>query len=213
MTKIRARALTVIPLALLISGAVGFTVATVQIRQAEASVRSTSLQPLAPLSDMRIPAVAYPAYVSDAAMPMVKLHMGAQFGSLWLPRFKEHWALVEGTRLSDLRLGVGHVVNTALPGDLSNTVLAGHRETVFTHLGDLRVGDRVVLRTDAGAFTYRVVGTRIVTPTTVSVLAPSSSATLTLITCYPFVHYGPSPKRYIVTASLASAAPAVKPVA
>jgi sortase A len=210
MTNFRARALTVIPLALLIVGAATFTVATVHIRQAEASVRNIALPPLAPLSDMRIPAVAYPAYVPDAAVALTKVRMGARFGSIWLPRFKEHWAIVEGTRLSDLRLGVGHVVNTALPGALSNTVLAGHRETVFTHLGDLVVGDRVVLRTNAGQFTYQVVGTRIVSPTTVSVLAPSTTARLTMITCYPFVHYGPSPKRYIVTARLLSADPAAR---
>ncbi len=213
MTSIRARALTVISAALLITGAAAFAVSTVQIRQAEASVRNIALPPLAPLSALQIPAAAYPASVSDAAVRLGKLRMGSEFGSIWIPRFKERWAIVEGTRLSDLRLGVGHVVHTALPGAVSNVVLAGHRETVFTHLGDLRLGDRVVVRTNAGRFTYRIVATRIVKPDAIGVLAPSTTAKLTLITCYPFVHYGPSPKRYIVTANLVAAIPAVPRVA
>ncbi|MHB0928108.1 MAG: sortase [Candidatus Nanopelagicales bacterium] len=202
MTAIRARALTVAGAALLITGAVTFTVATMQIRQAEASVSSVALPPLAPLSALRAPSGLPPASVSDAATLLARPHMGRAFGAIWLPSLHQRWAIVQGTRMSDLRLGVGHVVGTAMPGATSNTVLAGHRETVFDKLGRLAIGDRVVVRTDDGRFTYRVTGTRIVKPTAVSVLAPTKTAVLTMITCYPFVHYGPSPQRYIVTARL-----------
>lgn len=119
----------------------------------------------------------------------------------------ERWSIVEGTRAVDLRRGVGHVANTAFPGDVSNTALAGHRETVFTHLGKLVVGDRVVVRTSSGRYTYRILRTRVVKANAVAVLAPSTYARLTLITCYPFVHYGPSPERYIVIAKLVTAQP------
>lgn len=196
-------------MALLVAGAATFGVATVQIRRAEAGIMTVALPPLAPLADLRIPAAAYPAYVSDAAKPVTNSRLGARIGSIWLPSLAERWSVVEGTRGSDLQLGVGHVVHTAFPGALSNVALAGHRETVFSHLGELSVGDRIVLRTDAGRFTYRVVGTRIVKADAVGVLKPTDTARLTLITCYPFVKYGPSPQRYIVLAKLVTAEPAV----
>lgn len=208
MTNFGTRALTGVSLALLVVGAATFGVATVQIRDAEASIGRGALPPLAPLAGLRLPASAYPGYVSDAATPLVKTRLGSELGSIWLPSLKERWTIIEGTRRSDLRLGVGHVVHTAYPGARSNVALAGHRETVFSHLSELAVGDRVVLRTNAGRFTYRVVGTRIVKKTAVNVLAASTTARLTLITCYPFVHYGPSPQRYIVFAKLVTAEPA-----
>jgi sortase A len=171
-----------------------------------------ALPPPPPLADLRIPAAAYPAAIARTAVPS-KVKLGASLGSIWMPSLHERWAIIEGTRMSDLRRGVGHVVHTALPGALNNAVLAGHRETVFSRLGDLVVGARVVVRSNQGLFTYRVIGTRIVKANAMSVLAASTTAKLTLITCYPFVHYGPSPQRYIVTAKLVSAELAVKSVA
>lgn len=209
MTPFGSRAVTGVSLALLVAGAAAFGVATVQIRDAKASVGTVSLPPLAPLAELRIPAAAYPAYVSDAAKPLVKSPLGSKIGSIWLPSLAERWVVVQGTRGSDLRLGVGHVVSTAWPGAVSNVALAGHRETVFSHLGDLVAGDRIVVRTNDGRFTYRVTGTRLVKPNAVSVLAPTATGRLTLITCYPFVDYGPSPQRYIVIAKLVTAEPAL----
>lgn len=198
------RAFTGLSLALLISGAATFGVATMQIRDAQASVSSFSLPPQVPLASLRSPVIAVTGAVSDAATQLTKTRLGSAFGSIWMPSLHERWSVIEGTRRADLRLGVGHVVHTAMPGVVSNVALAGHRETVFSHLGSLVVGDRVVLRTSAGRFTYRVVGTRIVKANAVSVLAPSKTARLTLITCYPFIRYGPSPQRYIVIAKLVS---------
>jgi sortase A len=45
-----------------------------------------------------------------------------------------------------------------------------------------------------------VLETKIVEPTAVEVLAPTPSATLTLITCYPFHYVGPAPRRFVVRA-------------
>ena len=48
--------------------------------------------------------------------------------------------------------------------------------------------------------TYVVESTKVVAPTDVSVLNPTSSKTLTLVTCYPFNWIGPAPRRFIVRA-------------
>ncbi len=204
MAGIRVRVFTVGSAVLLLSGIVAFGVATLEIREMDASVGRLVLPPLVPLADLQSPVSAEAASLLETTA-VKRAKLGSTLGSIWLPSLDERWAVIEGTRRSDLRLGVGHVVQTALPGAGSNAVLAGHRETVFSRLGDLVVGNRVVVRTTAGRFTYRVTGTRIVKSNAIGVLAATATARLTLITCYPFVHYGPSPQRYIVTAMLISA--------
>jgi sortase A len=203
MTGFRVRALTVGSAVLLSGGIVAFGVATLQIREMDASVGRVVLPPLVPRVDLQNPVSAQMASLGETTKAK-RVKLGTTLGSIWLPSLDERWAVIEGTRRSDLRIGVGHVVQTALPGALSNAVLAGHRETVFSRLGELVVGNRVVVRTNAGRFTYRVTGTRIVKSNAIGVLAATATARLTLITCYPFVHYGPSPQRYIVTAKLVS---------
>ena len=203
MTGFRVRVLTVGSAVLLSGGIVAFGVATLQIREMDASVGRVVLPPLVPLVDLQNPVSAQMASLGETTTAK-RVKLGTTLGSIWLPSLDERWAVIEGTRRADLRIGVGHVVQTALPGALSNAVLAGHRETVFSRLGDLIVGNRVVVRTSAGRFTYRVTGTRIVKSNAMGVLAATATARLTLITCYPFVHYGPSPQRYIVTAKLVS---------
>ena len=90
--------------------------------------------------------------------------------------------------------------STALPGDPGNVVLAGHRDTFFRRLKDVRPGDRVTLTTPEGVFNYDIDSTAVVAPDRMEVLAPSASSSLTLITCYPFNYVGPAPDRFIVRA-------------
>ena len=78
--------------------------------------------------------------------------------------------------------------------------LAGHRDTDFRALGQLKRGDRVELATSEGSFAYEVEWIRIVEPHRVDVLEPDGSPTLTLVTCYPFRYVGRAPLRYVVRA-------------
>jgi sortase A len=78
--------------------------------------------------------------------------------------------------------------------------LAGHRDTFFRPLEQLRVGDEVRVATRHGEFEYRVRRLAVVDPENVWVLNPFQHVGLTLITCYPFRYVGPAPKRYIVQA-------------
>ena len=90
-----------------------------------------------------------------------------------------------------------------MPGENGNCVIAGHRDTHFRVLKDIREGDDIILQTSAGQFLYRVKRTRIVSPENTSALAPTKTAELNLITCYPFYYLGSAPKRFIVEAQLA----------
>jgi hypothetical protein len=79
-------------------------------------------------------------------------------------------------------------------------VFAGHRDSFFSPLRDVRVGDDVFAETPHGRVHYRVTSLRVVKPQDVSVLDPTDDPVLTLITCYPFWVLGPAPDRFVVRA-------------
>ncbi len=106
----------------------------------------------------------------------------------------------EGVAPRTLRVAVGHIPSTALPGHTGNVGLAGHRDTFFRGLKDLKTSDEILFATLDGEFRYVVESLRIVDPGNVEVLAASAGNVLTLVTCYPFFYVGNAPKRYIVTA-------------
>lgn len=110
--------------------------------------------------------------------------------------------IVEGTSRKSLRLGPGHMEDSALPGFSGNSVIVAHRDTFFRHLDRLQEGDEIDLRRPGEVYRFEVTGRRVVEPTDLSVLRPSPSAQLTLITCYPTHYVGPAPKRLVVVAHL-----------
>jgi sortase A len=117
-----------------------------------------------------------------------------------VPRLGLSAIVREGVDEATLRRAVGHVPQTARPGEAGNAALAAHRDTFFRPLKHIRKGDRIKVTTPDGAHEYRVTETRVVAPDDVSVLAPTMNPTLTLVTCYPFNFVGTAPKRFVVRA-------------
>ena len=100
-----------------------------------------------------------------------------------------------------LNRGVGRILGTAQFGQPGNLGIAGHRDGFFRGLKDVGPDDVIeVIRPGQTDF-YAITQIQIVDPENVSVLAPTSTQTLTLVTCYPFYFVGNAPQRYIVTAS------------
>jgi sortase A len=127
---------------------------------------------------------------------------GEKLGTLTIPALKQTLPIVEGTSDRELKKGVGHFIQSVMPGQDDNCVLAGHRDTVFSGLGTLTKGDLLIVRTAAGTFTYAITRTRIVHKADRTVIVPSDHAILTLSTCYPFHYVGFAPDRYIIVADL-----------
>jgi sortase A len=125
---------------------------------------------------------------------------GDVLGLLDIPRLGLSVAVLQGTSSRILRLGVGHVESTALPGEAGNVAVAGHRDTFFRGLKDIRPNDEIQLQTATALFRYEVDWVKIVDPDDLSVLAPSTESALTLVTCYPFYLVGPAPRRFVVRA-------------
>jgi sortase A len=129
--------------------------------------------------------------------------LGESIARLTIPRLAIELYVVEGDGPRQLRLGPGHLKGTALPGTDGNCVIAGHRDTHFRVLKDIRQGDEIVLETRFGEYVYRVERLQVVEPRNTRSLRPTSGAELNLITCYPFLYIGAAPKRFVVEAQLA----------
>jgi sortase A len=121
-------------------------------------------------------------------------------GRIEIPRLLLSVIVAEGIDKTTLRRAVGHIPGTALPGQPGNVGLAGHRDTFFRPLKDLKIKDEVLISTLKGDFKYEVESLRVVEPENVGVLSPVGENVLTLVTCYPFYYFGPAPQRWIVRA-------------
>jgi sortase A len=127
---------------------------------------------------------------------------GERIGTLTLPKLNKVLPIVHGTDPDQLDKGVGHYAKSVLPGEQDNSVLSGHRDTVFRQLGLVKEKDMLIVETSAGVFTYQVRKVRIVDKDDKSVIVPTDHAVLTVTTCYPFDYIGDAPERYILIADL-----------
>lgn len=100
----------------------------------------------------------------------------------------------------NLNRGAALVAGTAAPDTGGNTAIAAHRDGYFRALEHIALGDILTVRTLRKDRRYKVVWTRIVKPTDISVLRQVAVPSITLITCYPFYFVGNAPKRFIVRA-------------
>ena len=130
---------------------------------------------------------------------------------LRIPKIRLEVTVLPGTDDFVLNRAVGHIEGTVLPGTDGNSGIAGHRDGFFRGLKDIGPGDAIELETLRGKKkeVYRVERIWVVAPEDVSVLDPTPTRSLTLVTCYPFYHVGPAPQRYIVRAVPAETVAAV----
>jgi sortase A len=125
---------------------------------------------------------------------------GAVIGEIQVPRLGLNAIVVQGESPANLRRAVGHISQSALPGEWGNVALAGHRDTFFRPLQGVRLGDEINFKTPAHSFEYIVESIQVVGPNDIQVLAPTTGHDLTIITCFPFHFVGPAPKRFVVRA-------------
>jgi sortase A len=149
------------------------------------------------------PAPAPVGKVARPAAPRPRPADGTALGRLEIPRLNVSAIVRAGSDSRTLRLAVGHIGGTSLPGEPGNIGLAAHRDTFFRRLGEIREDDVVRFVTTDGTFIYRVEGTQVVDPDDTWVLNPTEEPALTLVTCYPFRYVGSAPRRFIVRALLA----------
>ena len=156
--------------------------------------------------DARLDEIGHPdqAHWSDARRSAYAASLAADVGMpeavLSIPKIDLRVPVFANTTALPLNRGVGHVEGSASPGSDGNVAIAGHRDGFFRGLMHLSEGDTIEVATLSERHTYLVSEISIVDPLDVSVLEPTDTATLTLITCYPFHYIGNAPERYIVRA-------------
>lgn len=130
-------------------------------------------------------------------------------GTLALPTIGVSQPLHEGVTLTAINHGPSHWPGTAMPGQVGNVVVAGHRTTYtrpFYDLDLLQVGDPLVFTmNDGSVFTYEMTATSIVDPDGMHILSQSSEPTATLFACHP---KGSAAHRIVAHFRLVDAAPA-----
>jgi sortase A len=138
---------------------------------------------------------------------------GSPVARLRIPSLGLDRIVVEGVGTAELRRGPGHYPGTSRPGEAGNVAIAGHRTTYGAPFGDvhlLRASDRITLDTvDGRSIHYEVIGTEIVSPGEVSVLADKGDDRLTLTSCHP----RRSARRRIVVSARRVAGDVAEPVA
>ena len=137
------------------------------------------------------------------SMPLTRRPMpppGTAIGRIEIPRLGVSSVIRVGVDSRTLQLAVGHIPGTAFPGENGNIGLAGHRDTFFRKLKDIRTFDEIRVVTPDGTFTYEVDRTRIVKPQDTWVLKDIAIPAVTLVTCYPFTYVGSAPERFVVRA-------------
>lgn len=144
-----------------------------------------------------------PSLVSapDYGVPPVAVSpaYGEHIGIVYVPRFGAAYSrpVIEGTDADVIdTLGLGHYEGTAMPGELGNFALAGHRQThgaVLDNIDALQPGDNIYVQTKDGFYTYVFRNDEIVLPTGTDVLLPVPTVAsgkpteriLTLTSCNP----------------------------
>lgn len=158
-------------------------------------------------------------YSAEGAPVMAQPAEAVTFATMHVPRWGYDYVkpISEGTdrgRVLD-KLGIGHYDGTAMPGEVGNFAVAGHRNTYgkpFTAIETLTVGDAVVVQTENAWYVYTVTGYTIEAPTYLAAIAPvpgkpgetPTVASITLTTCHPRFS---AEKRFIVWGELKYWAP------
>jgi sortase A len=146
----------------------------------------------------RPPVPPRPTSAAPARPAVPPVPLGDGVAILRVPRFGRDYApvVVQGVSAADLRRGPGHIPGTAMPGQLGNFVVSGHRTTYgkpFNRLDELKVGDPLVVEVQDRYYTYRVTGSEVVLPNRVDVTDPvpkhpgaaPTRELITLTTCHP----------------------------
>ena len=116
---------------------------------------------------------------------------------LRVPRLGLSRTVLAGAGGHVLAFGPGHIDGTALPGTAGNTVIAGHRDGWFALLGELQVGDSIVVESRYGTRAFRVVALEVRSMWDSEVTQPTAADRLTLVTCWPFDTRAPGDLRFV----------------
>jgi sortase A len=107
-----------------------------------------------------------------------------------IPKIKVDAPIIHGVGWEDLKKGVGHLPGSANPGERGNLYLAAHNDIygeIFRYLEELEIGDEYFIYAGEAKFRYVVKERRIIEPTEIEVMLPTTEPVATLQTCHPYL--------------------------
>jgi len=113
---------------------------------------------------------------------------GKPLGEISIPKIGMKQVMVQGTKPTTLRQGPGHYTGTTLPGQDGTVGIAGHRSTYsapFKKLNELKKGNEVFVKLPYGLFTYRIEGTKIISPDNIGAFRRAGYNRLMMTACHP----------------------------
>lgn len=172
------------------------TVSDNENNQTPEPVPEASAEPSAPVSS--------PEKTEEAVRDYSEYEKGDEAAVLLIPEINMKYPVYWGTDDDTLSQGVGYHEGdfTTPPDGMQHTVLSGHRDTVFSELGDLEDGTKMYIQFEGVQYEYEIEKTWITDAEDRTVIVDKDDPTLTLTTCYPFSFVGPAPDRYIIEAPL-----------
>jgi sortase A len=136
-----------------------------------------------------IPAHLRPLVQSMAALPL-PTPSPEQAVRIQIPAISVDAPVIQGDGWEQLKKGVGQHIGTPNPGENGNMVLSAHNDVfgeIFRDLDKLKTGDTITIFTNLRTYTYVINQNRIVLPSQVEVMSPTSDPVITLISCYPYM--------------------------
>jgi sortase A len=121
-----------------------------------------------------------------------------QLGTIEIPAIGLRHRMYQGVTLHNIDRGPSHWTGSAMPGEMGNTVIAGHRSTVtepFRRIDELTPGDAVIFTVNGARWTYRVTDDLVVRPQDSWIADQTTAFTATLYACHPI---GSVAERYVV---------------
>lgn len=131
----------------------------------------------------------------------LKVNSAPPLGIFTIDKLNIRVPIYNGTSEFYLNKGVGRIKGMAKMDEVGNLGISGHRDGFFRVLKDIKLGDDIEILTTQGIEQYEVSSITIIPKSDISILAPTTDKTLTIVTCYPFYFVGNAPKRYIVKAT------------
>lgn len=111
--------------------------------------------------------------------------------------------VLAGSSGQALAFGPGHVERTPDAGERGVAVYSAHRDTHFSFLRDVAIGDEIeITRRDGQKFRYRANSSSVVRFDASGIDPLAGGYELVLSTCWPFDALTPGPDRYLLHATM-----------
>lgn len=129
---------------------------------------------------------------------------GSKYATIKIDSIGVDLPVYYGANYTVLKSGIAHDDKSYFPGEGGSVILAGHNfKTFLAELPNAKIGDKIILETSYGTFTYDIYDTKIIKETAVDeVPVQKEKEILMLYTCWPINNIGHASERYVVYANL-----------